>query len=131
MPQPSKYLKRRLARFQGGGNSYNRIDGRNSKSEVQSLQKFRSIQIYETQARIYLFGTSNQLLHPSSKTNSSDKHHPNHKTYRLIKLDRDDSLTSLSDIIQEDERNYTWEEVQSIISTIEAGETKGFISVTM
>ena len=53
------------------------------------------------------------------------------KTYRLIKLDRDDSLTKLEDIIQEDGHEYAAEDVKSIVSTVEAGEKKGFLSVTV
>ena len=56
---------------------------------------------------------------------------PYRKTYRLIKLDRDDSLTKLEDIVQEDGHEYAAEDVKSIVSTVEAGEKNGFLSVTV
>ena len=126
MSKASNYLKQRLTRYQENNNNNNDNDNNYSPN----LTKFRSIQVYETQARIYLFGRSDQS-HQRSQSNSPNNNNPNEKTYRLIKLDRDDSLTSLNDIIQEDDHNYSWNEVQSIISTVEAGETKGFISVTI
>ena len=127
MSKASNYLKQRLTRYQENNNNNNND---NDNNYSPNLTKFRSIQVYETQARIYLFGRSDQS-HQRSQSNSSNNNNPNEKTYRLIKLDRDDSLTSLNDIIQEDDHNYSWNEVQSIISTVEAGETKGFISVTI
>ena len=43
---------------------------------------------------------------------SKDPSLPYIKTYRLIKLDRDDSLTKLEDIIQEDGHEYAAEDVK-------------------
>ena len=74
MSKASNYLKQRLTRYQENNNNNN-----NDNKYSPNLTKFRSIQVYETQARIYLFGTSDQS-HQRSKSNSStNNNNPNDK----------------------------------------------------
>ena len=86
-----------------------------------SRNTYQIYHVYETYSRIYVFAVE------------GGDERKGGETYRLLKLDRDDSLQSLQAIIDEDGYSYSRREVDDIIDTVEAASKPdgGILSVTI